>query len=35
MEEVLEEISAELEVEPWQVVEHIKALPKAREMEDL
>ena len=35
MEEVLEEINAELGVEPQQVVEHIKALPKAREMEDL
>ena len=35
MEEALEEISAELGVEPQQVVEHIKVLPKAREMEDL
>ena len=35
MEQALEEISSELGVEPRQVVEHIKALPKAREMEDL
>ena len=35
MEEALEEISAELGVEPRQVLEHIKALPKAWEMEDL
>ena len=35
MEEALEEINIELGVEPRQVVEHIKVLPKAREMEDL
>ena len=35
MEQALEEISSELGVEPWQVVEHIKALSKAWEMEDL
>ena len=35
MEEALEEISTELEVKPRQVVEHIKGLPKAWEMEDL
>ena len=35
MEEVLEEISAELGVEPRRIMEHIKVLPKAREMEDL
>ena len=35
MEEVLEEISAKLEMEPRQVLEHIKALSKTREMEDL
>ena len=35
MEQALEEISSELGVEPRQVVGHIKALSKAREMEDL
>ena len=35
MEEALEEISAELGVEPGQIMEHIKALPKAWEMKDL
>ena len=35
VEEALEEISAELGVEPRQIMEHIKALPKARKMEDL
>ena len=35
MEEALEEISAELGVEPKRIMQHIRALPKAREMEDL
>ena len=35
MEEALEEISAELGVEPKWIMQHIWALPKAREMEDL
>ena len=35
MEEALEEINAELGVEPRQIMEHIKAVPKAQEMEDL
>ena len=35
MEEVLEEISAELGVEPRRIMLHNRALPKAREMEDL
>ena len=35
MEEALEEISAKLGVEPRQIMQHIRALPKAQEMEDL
>ena len=35
MEEALEEISAKLGVEPIEIMHHIQALPKAREMEDL
>ena len=35
MEEALEEIGAELGVEPRQIIQHIWALPKAQEVEDL
>ena len=35
MEQALEEISSELGIELPQVVEHVKGLPKAEEMEDL
>ena len=35
MEEALEEIGTELGVEPRQIMQHIRALPKAREVEDL
>ena len=35
MEEALEEIGTELGVEPRQIMQHIRALPKAQEVEDL
>ena len=35
MEEALEEISAKLGVEPRWIMQHIRAFPKAGEMEDL
>ena len=35
LEQGLEEINSELRVEPRQMVEHVKGLPKARKMEDL
>ena len=35
MEEALEEIGTELGVEPRQIMQQIRSLPKAREVEDL
>ena len=35
MERTLEEISQELNVKPWLILEHVRKLPKAQDVADL